>query len=242
MTAATHVERRSQPRPQAPRPGWRQRLHILTDRLALRVFASLPRSIAFFVALAAFIAIAVWSLAVRLPDTDTTQRLQQQLAQLQQQYRQLSQGWSATQLAELENSLQTQQARVLPDFTALARWLDQQTRLADTRSLGLQYRILPLQNTRLDDTVVVPLVLMLKPGPTRADKQYQQVLAFMHALIDDRVQLAIDSVTLDGNGSDVSHVKIETRIWVKDPTDMAALAAGGAETDTMDRGDEDDFE
>ncbi len=239
--SAEFIERRKMPRPDAPRPALRMRLQIFADSLASRIFGSLASAVAFILVQMVCIALAVWSFGVRLPNAGAVQSLQQQLVQLQQQYQQLRQGWSQQQLEEAEQGLRTQQARVLPDFAALANWLRSRHRQARQYDLDMQYRIGASRQSGLD-TVVVPVNFTLKPGRSAVDTSYTRVLAFVYALIDDKVQLAIDSSLIEGDGNDVRLARIAARIRVKDGDGMAVQAMHEYETNSVDSRDDIDFE
>ena len=233
VSTALAFERRRQARPDAPPPSLRVRIRIASDRLAGKVFGNRRYTALFVLLQLVCVALVLWSLGVRLPAISQSSQLQQQVEVLRQQHDELRVGWSDEQLAEIEHRLQSEQARVLGSFPALAAWLNSKTRFAASQGLGMRYRIQPPQAASLADTVSVPVSIVLKVGDSAADNSYSSVLRFIRSLLDDNLHLAVRDTVIDGDGNGITEAKLTVEIWVHDAEGMAELAT----TSTADEAD-----
>lgn len=222
MTSLVNFERRRFSRPDAPLPAKLVYLRLLTDRVAKNIFSS-PIRTAMFVGLQLLsVALILWSLAYRLPDTDGSRILQQQVQTLRDEYSALKSGWSEQQLADIEDNLMREQARVFEDFPSLAAWLSRKTQLASRLGMSMHYAIQQQQETRLKDTLILPVRIGLKINAPSSDKTYASVLEFIHSLIDENLHLEVKGNTVKSDGDSITEVSLSVNIWVHDQQGMAA--------------------
>ena len=238
MNTALAFERRRQARPDAPPPSLRVRIRLVSDRLGRVIFSNRRNTVLFVLLQLACAVLVLWSLWIRLPAISQSGQLQHQVESLRQQYHQLKTGWSDEQLDEIEHRLQSEQARVLDSFPALAAWLNSKTVLAAGLGLGMRYSIQPQQQTRLADTVSAPVSIALKVEDAAADNSYSSVLRFIHSLIDDNLHLTVRDSVIDGDGNGITEAKLTVEIWVHDADGMAVLARTSATTSDEGDGEE----
>jgi len=220
------LDRRKQKRPSQQDASGKLFYQLQVDKVAKKIFESIPATILIICFSALNLGAIYWSLNMRLPQINNNLMQLSEQIRLDNQLFSLTERWSESDLRKIEENIEKAESKIFASYPLLANWLDEKKSYAQALGFRMQYKMGASISVDVQNTYSLPVDIELKRNKS-TDQAYSKILIFSRSIIDENRRLEILSVDVIANEKGIEKFDLSINIWVKDPNHIIQFGEAG---------------
>lgn len=189
-------------------------LQLLIEDMSNRMFMNRVASAASIAVIMICVALIAWNLLYRSPDLNKIHTLDYAIQEKRLQVVELTKSLDAVDGEEIDYQIDVEYERIFSSYDQLAIWINEADELADALNLDMSYSVGNAGQTKIDDTIEVPITLTFLPATEEGELVYIHSMELIKQLLSENWYMDIVSTKAIGSPSGLSSLQTTFKVWV----------------------------
>lgn len=211
-----NFDRRSRTRKKPPKTSYRIQVQRFLNSIVYKIHASRLFQFLFVVITAAAVALIWYSATHRAVLIEEAHDQLVVQGQLETEILGIRQIWSEDKMNEISQGVASaDQRRVFSDYHSLATWLGENSTYANQLYLDFSYTLGEGTYAQIDNTLEIPISVILKPDNTNPQQTYFQMMEFARHMVSSPWYVDIQEASVESRGAGITELKAQISVWVR---------------------------